>query len=114
MTLRCVAHDVSLLWSYEWLGRHRVSPVRSRTRDGMKTGDLAFFYHSSAEPTAVVGICEIVRDGYPDSSAFDPQSSYYDPGSDPNAPTWYMVDVRAAEALPRPVTLAELKARPEL
>src|SRR5688572_31599736 len=42
-----------------------------RSRDEMKKGDLAFFYHSSADPTGIVGICEIVRAGYPDASAFD-------------------------------------------
>jgi predicted RNA-binding protein with PUA-like domain len=88
--------------------------ARNYLRDEMKKGDLAFFYHSNAEPSAIAGICEIVREGYPDPSAFDPSDSHFDPKSSRDDPTWYMVDVRAVKPLPRPVSLAELKARPEL
>lgn len=68
--------------------------ARNFLRDGMKKGDQVFFYHSSAKPTAVVGICEVVKEGYPD------------PGDE----RFTAVDLRAVSALPRPVTLAELKA----
>lgn len=88
--------------------------ARNHLRDGMKLGDRVFFYHSSTEPPAVVGICEVVREGYPDDSAFDPASDGYDPKSDRAAPTWFMVDLRAVAQFTRPVTLAELKARREL
>lgn len=83
--------------------------ARNLIRDEMHEGDLAFFYHSSSDPTAIVGIVEIVRAGYPDDTAFDPAADHFDPKSDPDNPTWYMVDVRARERLPRPVTLAELR-----
>ncbi len=84
--------------------------ARNLMRDEMKKGDRAFFYHSSADPTGIVGICEIVREGYPDDSAFDKSDEmYYDPKSKRDAPTWYMVDVKAVKRLPRMVTLAELK-----
>ncbi len=83
--------------------------ARNLMRDEMREGDLAFFYHSSSDPTAIVGIVEIVRAGYPDHTAFDPHSDHFDPNSDPENPTWYMVDVRARERLPRPLTLAELR-----
>jgi predicted RNA-binding protein with PUA-like domain len=56
----------------------------------------------------------VVREAYPDATAFDASNAGYDPDSDPAAPTWYMVDVRAVAPLPRPVTLPELKAQPEL
>jgi predicted RNA-binding protein with PUA-like domain len=88
----------------------RNSTARNFLRDGMKKGDLAFFYHSNAEPSAIVGICEIVGEGYPDAGAFDPANEYYDPKSNPDAPTWFMVDVHAVEKLPREVTLPEIKA----
>jgi len=78
-------------------------------RDQIKPGDLVFVYHSSADPTGIAGIAEVVRGGYPDSSAFDKKDSHYDPKSDPNSPSWYMVDIRAVEALPRFVTLEELR-----
>ena len=92
----------------------RSTGARNFLRDGMKVGDRAFYYHSNAEPSSIVGICEIVREGYPDTTAFDPKHDYYDPASDPSAPTWFMVDVRALSKFAHAVSLAELKARPEL
>ena len=87
----------------------RNTGARNFLRDGMRRGDLAFYYHSNAEPSAIVGICEVVREGYPDDTAFDPKHAYYDPDSVPATPTWYMVDVKAVRALTRPVTLPEIK-----
>jgi predicted RNA-binding protein with PUA-like domain len=92
----------------------RNTGARNFLRDGMKRGDLCFYYHSNAEPSGIVGICEVVREGYPDHTAFDPTHDYYDPASVPETPTWFMVDVRAVEALPRQVTLPEIKASAEL
>ena len=43
--------------------------ARNFLRDGMKVGDRVFFYHSMADPQAIVGICEVVREGYPDHTA---------------------------------------------
>jgi len=75
----------------------------------MKTGDRVFFYHSNANPPAIVGIAEVAREAYPDSTAFDANDPHYDPKSKPDAPTWFMVDVRGVERLPRPVSLDEIK-----
>ena len=83
--------------------------ARNTLRDGMKKGDLVFFYHSSADPTAIVGVAEVAREGYPDHTAFDKSDSHYDPKSKPDAPTWFMVDLKGVEKLERPVTLAELR-----
>jgi predicted RNA-binding protein with PUA-like domain len=88
--------------------------ARNFLRDGMKKGDLVFFYHSSTNPQAIVGICEVVREGYPDATALDPSHDHYDPDSKASDPTWFQVDLKAVEALPRPVTLAEIKKRREL
>jgi predicted RNA-binding protein with PUA-like domain len=88
--------------------------ARNFLRDGMKRGDRVFYYHSGTGAQAIVGICEVVREGYPDDTALDAKHAHYDAGSDPEAPSWYMVDLRAVERLKRPVTLAEIKARPEL
>jgi predicted RNA-binding protein with PUA-like domain len=87
--------------------------ARNFMRDEMKKGDLAFFYHSGAEP-AIVGIVEIVREGYPDHTAVDPKDAHYDPRSKGGESSWSMVDVRAIERLPRPVTLSEMRTKPEL
>jgi predicted RNA-binding protein with PUA-like domain len=88
--------------------------ARNFMRDGMKLGDQVFFYHSSVNPQAIVGVCEVVREAYPDSTAFDRSHHGYDADSDPNEPTWVMVDLHAIERLARPVTLTELKAEPRL
>jgi predicted RNA-binding protein with PUA-like domain len=92
----------------------RNTGARNFLRDGMQVGDLAFYYHSNATPSAIVGTCRVVRAGYPDHTAFDPTHPYFDPDSDPAHPTWFMVDVQAVARLPRPVTLPEIKAAPAL
>lgn len=80
----------------------------------MKKGDRVLFYHSTAEPPHVAGLAEVVREAYPDHTAFDPKSKYFDPKSGRARPRWHMVDVRAVSKLPRPVALSELKANPKL
>ena len=75
----------------------------------MKPGDLVLFYHSSVDPSAVVGIAEVVREAYPDPSAFDRKDPHFDPKSKKADPTWFAVDLRAVGPLERPVTLDELK-----
>ncbi|GAC1462784.1 MAG: hypothetical protein PVSMB1_13350 [Gemmatimonadaceae bacterium] len=88
--------------------------ARNFMRDEMKRGDLVFFYHSNADPPAIVGVAEISREGYPDETAFETGHPHFDPKSSPKAPTWVVVDVTAVEPLPRPVTLDELRHSPEL
>ncbi len=75
----------------------------------MRRGDQALFYHSSCAEPGVVGIMEIVRAAYPDASALDPASPYYDPESTRAVPRWDMVDVRFLRRLQRLIPLAELK-----
>lgn len=87
--------------------------ARNFMRDGMTLGDRVFFYHSGQAP-AIVGICEVAREAYPDHTALDPADDGYDPKSDPTHPTWYMVDLRAVAQLTRPVTLAQIRERQEL
>jgi predicted RNA-binding protein with PUA-like domain len=88
--------------------------ARNFLRDGMKRGDKVFFYHSSTKPQAIVGICEVVREAYPDATAFDARHDGFDEKSEPDDPTWFAVDLKAVEPLPRPVTLQELKANTAL
>jgi predicted RNA-binding protein with PUA-like domain len=90
----------------------RSTGARNFLRDGMKQGDLCFYYHSNADPSAIVGICEVVREGHPDGTAFDPSHDYYDAGSHRAHPTWFAVDVKAVAAFTTPVTLPEVKADP--
>ena len=88
--------------------------ARNFMRDDMKTGDLAFFYHSNTKVPGIVGLCKIVREGYPDHTAFDPDSKYCDPKSDPENPRWIMVDVKFVQKFERTLSLNELKTCPEL
>ncbi len=88
--------------------------ARNMMRDAMKLGDQVFFYHSNCEQPGIVGIMEVVKEGYPDLTAFDPDDAHFDPKSDPDKPRWMMVDVRFVKTLSRTISLRELKARPEL
>ena len=65
----------------------------------MRLGDRAFFYHSNVGKE-IVGVVEVAREAYPDPTA--------------ETGDWVCVDMRALGPLPRPVTLAEMKADPEL
>jgi predicted RNA-binding protein with PUA-like domain len=88
--------------------------ARNMLRDEMQVGDRAFFYHSSCKVPGIVGTMEIVRAGYPDASAMNPQSPYYDPGHTDTKPRWYRVDVQFERKFDQPVTLETLRASPEL
>ena len=88
--------------------------ARNMMRDDMKKGDLAFFYHSNCKEPGIAGIVKIVREGYPDYTAFDSKQKYFDPKSDPQNPRWYMVDVCHVRTLKHAITLTELKSHPEL
>jgi len=66
----------------------------------MRLGERGFFYHSN-EGKEIVGIVEVIREAYPDHTA------------EVGTP-WVMVDIRAVKALPKPVTLAAVKAEPRL
>ena len=84
--------------------------ARNLMRDAMKVGDEVLFYHSNAAPPGVAGVARVVREGYPDSFAFQEKSPYFDPKSDPDQPRWFMVDLEFVEAFPRVVGLDELRS----
>jgi predicted RNA-binding protein with PUA-like domain len=88
--------------------------ARNMMRDQMKKGDLVFFYHSNTDVPGIVGIMEVVKEGYPDHTAFDPEEKYYDPKSDPENPRWFMVDVKYKKKLKRTISLAELREHPQI
>ncbi|NNF52461.1 MAG: EVE domain-containing protein [Gammaproteobacteria bacterium] len=83
--------------------------ARNMLRDEFKKGDLAFFYHSNCAEPGIAGIVEVVREAYPDHTAFDPAHAHFDAKSDPENPRWFMVDVRYKRKLKRVVTLKELR-----
>ena len=88
--------------------------ARNMLRDALQVGDQVFFYHSNCAIPGIVGVMEVVRAGYPDHTAFDPQSKYFDPQSHPDKPRWFMVDVKYLRHTRRLIPLAELKQQPAL
>src|SRR5262249_46040958 len=80
--------------------------ARNFLRDSIQLGDGVLFYHSSTEPMAIVGSAEVTKTGYPDHTAYEPTNHHYDPKSDPDNPTWYMVDIRLLQTFPHPLTRA--------
>lgn len=88
--------------------------ARNLLRDEIQVGDGVLFYHSNADPMAIVGIAKVGKAGYPDPTAFDPKSDYYDGKSDPQNPTWFLVDIEPVSAMREPLTRDQLKQVPEL
>ena len=80
----------------------------------MNRGDQAFFYHSNADPPAIVGVVEIVKPAYPDSYAFDAKSRYFDPKSSLDSPRWFMIDVQFVRKFSVPLALDTLRKVPKL
>ena len=97
----------------EWDGVRNYQ-VRNFMRDERKVGDGVLFYHSSAQPLAVVGTARIVGEAYPDSTAWDPNDRHFDKRSTPDNPVWLMVDIKAEQEFAHPVTLPQIKANPNL
>ena len=97
----------------EWDGVRNYA-ARNTMRDEMQVGDGVLFYHSNAKPTAVVGYATVVKAGYPDHTAWDPDSEHPDARSTPEKPIWFMVDIQGDAKFRNPVTLQEIKAHPDL
>ncbi|PWN90477.1 DUF55-domain-containing protein [Acaromyces ingoldii] len=83
--------------------------ARSMMRDRMRIGDKVLFYHSNCKLPGVAGLATIVRQGYPDHTAWDPKHPYFDPKTDKESPKWFMVDVKLDRRLPNLVPLALLQ-----
>ena len=88
--------------------------ARNMMRDQMKKGDKIFFYHSNCKVPGVVGLMKVVREAYPDHTAHDPESKYYDPKSSEEAPRWFMVDVGFVKKFKRIISLEEPKKQKDL
>ncbi|MGE0493021.1 MAG: EVE domain-containing protein [Vulcanimicrobiota bacterium] len=104
--------DLAAVESEHWDG---VRNYQARNNlQAMKVGDLGFFYHSRLNPSGIVGICEVVKEAYPDHTAFDPKNKYYDPKSTPEKPRWFMVDIKFVDKFSRMIDLHEVKSDPKL
>lgn len=88
--------------------------ARNMLRDQVQVGDGVLFYHSNAKPPAITGLAEVVRDGHPDPTAFDPTAQHHDPKSDPSNPTWFQVAIRALRPIAPPLGLPMLREVPDL
>ena len=83
--------------------------ARNTLRDDMKLGDRVLFYHSNADPPAIVGLARVVQEGYPDHTSWDETNHHYDPGSTPQNPRWYMVDIQLELIFDKPLGLDQLR-----
>ena len=110
------------VYSIDDLERDRVTPwegvrnyqARNFLRDELRPDDLVLFYHSNAKPPGVAGIGRVSRAGYPDFTAWDPKSKYFDAKSTEEDPVWFMVDVEFVERFSDVVSLEELKTNDSL
>ncbi|MBX7166212.1 MAG: EVE domain-containing protein [Pirellulales bacterium] len=88
--------------------------ARNFIRDDMRAGDQVLFYHSSTDPPAVVGTAVVVREAYPDHTAWDPKDHHYDPKASAENPIWQMVDIRLEHKFAVPIALEVLRKTPSL
>ena len=87
--------------------------ARNHMRE-MKIGDKVLYYHSNAKPAHVAGTAIVVREAYPDFTAWDKKDKHFDPKSSQDNPRWDMVDIKAEEVFTTPVTLDQIKATKSL
>ena len=83
--------------------------ARNFMRDDMRIGDRVLLYHSNADPSAVVGTAKIVKESYPDFTAWDSNDKHFDPKSSAENPRWFMVDIQLDEIYLEPISLADLR-----
>ena len=88
--------------------------ARNMMRDEMKKGDGILLYHSNCKETGVVGLAKVCRNAYPDFTAWDTTSKYFDPKSSPENPRWVMVDVKFVKKFSRTICLTELREQTAL
>jgi len=105
--------DLEVCGATEWDGVRNYQ-ARNLLRDAIKVGDGVLFYHCSIRPSGIAGISEVVRAGYPDDTAFDPNNAHFDPKSNPTKPTWYRVDLKFVKAFPSVIPIQVLRKTPGL
>lgn len=86
--------------------------ARNMLRDDIQRGDGVLFYHSNADPMIVAGTAEVVKAGYPDHFACQPDHKYFDEAASPQKPIWYMVDIKLVKVFKQPVTRSMLAEHP--
>lgn len=86
--------------------------ARNMLRDDIQRGDGVLFYHSNTDPLVIAGTAEVVKPGYPDHFALQPDHKYFDEAASPEKPIWYMVDIKLLRIFKRSVTRAMLAEHP--
>ncbi len=111
------------VFSFDDLVKHQISPwegvrnyqARNYMRDDFALGDEVFIYHSSIKNPGIVGIAEVVRGAYPDPTALDCTSPYYDERSaEKGVSRWCMVDLKPLQRFEKAITLDLLRKEPKL
>ncbi|MGH8433377.1 MAG: EVE domain-containing protein [Pseudomonas sp.] len=105
-------HDLQRLGRARWDGVRNYQ-ARNFLRS-MAAGDLFFFYHSSCPEPGIAGIGRVIATAYPDPTALDPHSPYYDAKASSEKNPWSALDVEFVEAFPRVLSLAQLKTEAAL
>ncbi|TPX30727.1 hypothetical protein SmJEL517_g05771 [Synchytrium microbalum] len=111
-----VVKDIDVKFSIDDLKEKGTSPwegVRNYAARNimmeMRTGDMCLFYHSNCKPPGVAGICKVVKEAYPDYTAWDETHPYFDPKTNKEDPKWHMVDVEFVRKLDRFIPLKRLQ-----
>ena len=110
------------VFSIDDLKRLKISPwdgvrnyqARNFMMKEMAIGDAILLYHSNAEPPGVAGLARVASAALPDKSQFAEKSEYFDPKATREKPIWFAVTVAFKEKFPRLVSLAEIRAEPNL
>ncbi|MEK1941486.1 MAG: EVE domain-containing protein [Pseudomonas sp.] len=100
-------HDLQRLGRARWDGVRNYQ-ARNFVRS-MAVGDLFFFYHSSCPEPGIAGIGRIIASAYPDPTALDPHSHYFDAKASAEKNPWSALDVEFVEAFAKVIALGQLR-----
>lgn len=84
--------------------------ARNYMMNDMSVGDEVLFYHSSTDPSGIVGLATVSKKAMPDESQFNKKSEYFDPKATQEKPIWFCVEVKYKSTFKNPLTLHEIKA----
>ena len=88
--------------------------ARNFMMNEMNIGDDILFYHSSTDPSGIVGLATVSQKALPDLSQFNKKSEYFDPKATREKPIWYCVEVKYKSAFKNALTLHEIKSIEDL
>ena len=110
-SIRHLAQENNQTTSWDGIRNYQ---VRNLIRDKIQLYDECFFYHSSCKIPQIVGLVKVVKTAYPDLSALDRNSQYFDKSASKDNPKWLMFDVKLTKILTKTLPLSDMRAIPEL